>query len=86
MTIGSLSESLSAEDENKDFQTLVRTRDLLQGILKKRYPDGNKWDVNRRLLLSMGMSSDFEAALKSGSDIVRVGTGIFGQRHLKGEK
>jgi len=28
----------------------------------------------------MGMSNDFEADLKSGSDIVRVGTGIFGQR------
>ena len=36
-----------------------------------------------RLLLSMGMPSDFEAALKSGSDIVRVGTGIFGQRAKK---
>jgi hypothetical protein len=30
-----------------------------------------------RLVLSMGMSSDFEAVLKAGSDIVRVGTGIF---------
>ena len=36
-----------------------------------------------RLLLSMGMPSDFEAALKSGSDIVRVGSGIFGQRAKK---
>jgi uncharacterized pyridoxal phosphate-containing UPF0001 family protein len=35
--------------------------------------------------LSMGMSSDFEAALKAGSDIVRVGTGIFGERHKKGD-
>ncbi|KAJ4485224.1 hypothetical protein J3R30DRAFT_3283726 [Lentinula aciculospora] len=38
-----------------------------------------------KLLLSMGMSSDFDAALKAGSDIVRVGTGIFGSRKTKDE-
>jgi hypothetical protein len=32
----------------------------------------------RRLLLSMGMSNDFELALRAGADIVRVGTSIFG--------
>ena len=37
----------------------------------------------RRLLLSMGMSNDFELALRAGSDIVRVGTGIFGARPPK---
>ena len=37
----------------------------------------------RRLLLSMGMSDDFELALNAGSDIVRVGTGIFGARPQK---
>ncbi|KAL5526353.1 hypothetical protein ACEPAF_8076 [Sanghuangporus sanghuang] len=82
MTIGSLSESLSSDDENRDFNTLVQTREQLEELLRKR----GKWSEGRRLLLSMGMSSDFEAAIKAGSDIVRVGTGIFGQRHLKGEK
>lgn len=78
MTIGSLAESLSSsERENKDFETLKRTRDILHDSLQ----DGaGKWGVDGRLLLSMGMSSDFEAALKAGSDIVRVGTGIFGAR------
>lgn len=37
----------------------------------------------RRLLLSMGMSHDFELALRAGADIVRVGTGIFGARPPK---
>jgi PLP dependent protein len=37
----------------------------------------------RRLLLSMGMSHDFEMALRAGADVVRVGTGIFGARPLK---
>lgn len=33
----------------------------------------------------MGMSADFEAALRAGNDIVRVGTGIFGGRRTKEE-
>ncbi|KAH8112736.1 hypothetical protein DFH11DRAFT_1511607 [Phellopilus nigrolimitatus] len=86
MTIGSLSESLSDADDNRDFKALKCTRDSLETHLRVAYPDGNRWGESGRLLLSMGMSSDFEAALKSGSDIVRVGTGIFGQRHKKGEK
>ena len=31
-------------------------------------------------ILSMGMSGDFEAAVASGSNIVRVGSAIFGAR------
>jgi PLP dependent protein len=42
------------------------------------------WGEDGRLLLSMGMSSDFETALRAGSDIIRVGTGIFGERPMKG--
>jgi len=83
MTIGSLSESLLATDENRDFETLKRARDSLQDALSGANLDG--WDQEGKLLLSMGMSSDFEAALRAGSDIIRVGTGIFGERHKKGE-
>ncbi len=32
--------------------------------------------------LSMGMTSDYEAALKEGSNMVRIGQAIFGKRHL----
>ena len=32
-------------------------------------------------ILSMGMSNDFEVAIEEGATIVRVGTGIFGQRN-----
>ena len=35
---------------------------------------------NRFLCLSMGMSGDFEAAIACGSNMIRVGTAIFGQR------
>ena len=31
--------------------------------------------------LSMGMSADYELAVRFGADYVRVGSGIFGQRH-----
>ncbi|KAL6298550.1 hypothetical protein BKA93DRAFT_820337 [Sparassis latifolia] len=87
MTIGSLTESLaSAEKPNEDFERLKDTRDLLQEALAKAdLPAARKWGESGNLVLSMGMSSDFEAALKTGSDIVRVGTGIFGTRMKKGE-
>lgn len=31
--------------------------------------------------LSMGMSGDFEVAARMGTDIVRIGTAIFGSRN-----
>jgi len=86
MTIGSLTESLasssSSEKPNQDFETLISTRAALQDYLEKAgFPAREgKWGVDGKLLVSMGMSSDFEAALKVGSDVVRVGTGIFGAR------
>jgi uncharacterized pyridoxal phosphate-containing UPF0001 family protein len=80
MTIGSLSESLLG-DENHDFDLLRKTRDQLQTTLKDQGVD--RWGEDGELILSMGMSSDFEAALRAGSDIVRVGTGIFGERVKK---
>jgi hypothetical protein len=36
-------------------------------------------EPNRRIL-SMGMTGDFEVAIEEGSTMVRIGTGIFGQR------
>lgn len=32
--------------------------------------------------LSMGMSGDYEVAIEEGSTMVRIGTGIFGPRHI----
>ena len=31
--------------------------------------------------ISMGMSNDFELAIKNGSTMIRIGTGIFGERN-----
>lgn len=48
---------------------------LFDSVSKKSYPN-----VEMREL-SMGMSSDFEAAIKHGSTMVRIGSAIFGARN-----
>ena len=40
----------------------------------------NKYDNVSMEFLSMGMSGDFEMAIEEGSNMVRVGTAIFGER------
>ncbi|KEP54622.1 YggS family pyridoxal phosphate enzyme [Rhizoctonia solani 123E] len=82
MTIGSYEASTSGE-ENPDFQTLIRTRGILQDALRGDDQLGDAWGKGRSLALSMGMSADFEEAIKAGGDMVRVGTGIFGSRPPK---
>ncbi|KAG2110285.1 uncharacterized protein F5147DRAFT_745259 [Suillus discolor] len=84
MTIGSQTESLaSSERPNQDFETLKKTRDVLEGMLRSNPTFDGRWGDNGKLLLSMGMTADFEAGLRAGSHIVRVGTGIFGARRMK---
>ncbi len=34
-------------------------------------------------VLSMGMTGDYEVAVEEGATYVRVGTGIFGERHYE---
>ena len=41
--------------------------------LKNKFPHANE--------VSMGMSNDFELAIKKGSTMIRIGTGIFGERY-----
>jgi pyridoxal phosphate enzyme (YggS family) len=36
--------------------------------------------TENRKILSMGMTGDFEVAIEEGSTMIRIGTGIFGQR------
>jgi len=54
--------------KNKAFKKIKR---LFDDLIKKGY----KLDT-----LSIGMSSDYEEAIESGSTIVRIGTAIFGER------
>lgn len=50
------------------FSQLAALRDRLQQ------------DLGQALRLSMGMSGDLEAAVKAGSDQIRIGTAFFGER------
>ncbi|KAE8387627.1 hypothetical protein BDV23DRAFT_160760 [Aspergillus alliaceus] len=78
MTIGAIarSKATTPETENEDFVCLRETRDRIVGELGLEGDDA-------RLELSMGMSEDFEGAIAMGSDQVRVGTTIFGERPPK---
>lgn len=78
MTIGALarSQATTAETENEDFKILRESRDNVATQLGIGPQD---------LELSMGMSEDFEGAISMGSDEVRVGSTIFGQRPRKNE-
>ena len=76
MTIGALarSQATTPETENEDFIKLKQVRDEVAENL----------GIGRdELELSMGMSEDFEGAIALGSDEVRVGSTLFGQRPAK---
>lgn len=76
MTIGAIarSQATTAETENEDFVVLREIRNRVVGELGMETGD---------LELSMGMSEDYEGAIRMGSDEVRVGTTIFGERPAK---
>ena len=54
-------------------------------MLKKLLVDNNneKIDNINMDILSMGMSGDYQTAIKCGSTVVRVGTKIFGKRNYQ---
>jgi PLP dependent protein len=62
------------EDARPWFRTLrdLRDRWLASGVRASMLRE-----------LSMGMSGDFEVAVQEGATIVRVGTAIFGSRHVE---
>jgi uncharacterized pyridoxal phosphate-containing UPF0001 family protein len=64
------------EAVRNSFRRLVKARDMLDvrfpGTTEARY----RWSC-----LSMGMTGDFETAIEEGSTLLRIGAGIFGERH-----
>lgn len=71
MTIGSFAESTTKDEINEDFDVLVKVKK----IIDEKY--------STSLELSMGMSNDYQQAIKQGSTNVRVGSNIFGARPPK---
>ncbi|MBE0604543.1 MAG: YggS family pyridoxal phosphate-dependent enzyme [Deltaproteobacteria bacterium] len=61
-------------DPEESRPYFVRLREL-RDALAREFPAADLRE------LSMGMSSDFEAAIEAGATMVRVGTAIFGVRH-----
>jgi len=59
------------EQARPHFRRLRELRDALQSSLARGHAG------TRALLLSMGMSHDFEVAIEEGADLVRIGTAIF---------
>lgn len=65
-------------DETKNyFRTM---KQLFDDVKKIEY---DNFDIK---YLSMGMSDDFELAIEEGANIIRVGTGIFGERYYAKEE
>jgi uncharacterized pyridoxal phosphate-containing UPF0001 family protein len=64
------------DDPERTRPFFIRLRELRDALLKE--------GTERALLseLSMGMSHDFEIAVQEGATIVRIGTAIFGRRHV----
>jgi pyridoxal phosphate enzyme (YggS family) len=55
----------------RDFASLRSVRNLLLSELNVPVPD---------LALNMGMSDDYEVAIAQGSNVIRIGSAIFGAR------
>lgn len=69
MTIGPGWAVQDPEASRNCFRTLRELRDEMAGEYDRPFP-----------LLSMGMTSDFEVAIQEGSNMIRIGTAIFGAR------
>jgi PLP dependent protein len=66
-------QTVGSESARPYFRKL---RDLAQQIAALQVPS------IRMDELSMGMSNDFDVAIEEGATLVRVGTAIFGMRHV----
>jgi len=70
MTIGPGWAITDPEASRKSFKLLHDLRDELAQAFDQEFP-----------ILSMGMTSDFEVAIEEGSNMIRIGSAIFGPRN-----
>lgn len=69
--MGMASNTNNSEQVREEFRKLKKLFDKLQPIKKENF---------QLELLSMGMSSDYLLAIEEGSNLIRVGSSIFGSR------
>ena len=62
-------------DEESNRRYFKKTKKIFEELKEKKYKNVN---MN---ILSMGMTHDFMTAIEEGSNLVRIGTGIFGERN-----
>ena len=69
------------EDAEKNRKHFKKMRNLFVDIKSKNHDNCIDRDsISSFDILSMGMTGDFEVAIEEGATMVRVGTGIFGNR------
>ena len=74
------------DDPEKNRKYFSKLRQLFIDIKSKNIDnDDNKiyFDPDNFNILSMGMTNDYEVAIEEGATMVRIGTGIFGEREYK---
>ena len=65
-----------APDEQAQYAVHQRVKAVFDHIAYLGLPQLTQWDT-----VSLGMTADLQTAVQAGSTMVRVGSGIFGQRH-----
>ena len=75
MTIARMINNVKNEKEREDVRNNFRTlKNLFEDIKSMDIPG-----VNMKYL-SMGMTQDYDIAVEEGSNMLRIGTAIFGER------
>ncbi len=62
-------------DEESNRNYFRKTKQIFEDLKKRKFNN-----INMQIL-SMGMTHDYETAIEEGSTLVRIGTGIFGERN-----
>lgn len=72
--IGLMTVAENSEDKNAIRQNFKQLKNLFEEVKNKNYPNFNMQ------YLSMGMSGDYDIAIEEGSNMLRIGSTIFGLR------
>ena len=62
-------------DEESNRYYFKETNKIFLDLQKRKFKN-----INMKIL-SMGMTHDYKIAIEEGSNMVRIGTGIFGERN-----
>lgn len=74
---GIMGMATNTEDENEIRRCFRALKSISNQLAHTTIAEGDQQSIN---ILSMGMSSDYPLAIAEGSNMVRIGTTIFGER------